>query len=169
MREHFESIKQQVNITDVAHMLGLTKQGKMYKHPNERTASICIYPKTQSFCDFGRNQFGDCIRLWSYIRGVDNWQALQEIADAFNIRLPDKRVNVPELQQAERQRQMQLQRQQLKQEQWRRDVDLLKAQIEMYEALAISPHVQPLSDIWCTCMNRLTTLSGQLDLMCGIY
>lgn len=157
-----------MSITDVAEALGLVKQGKMYRHPSERTASICIYPKTQSFCDFGRNIGGDLIKLWSYIRGVNSWKALQEIADAFNLNAPNKVANSQEIRQAEQQRQLQLQRQQLKQEQWRAEVSRLKIEIEMYEELLSSPHCKPLSDLWCICKNRLTTLNGQLDFLCGI-
>ena len=169
MREHFEAIKQQVSIEQVANALGLKRQGRdWYCYPNERTASIKLYPSSNSFNDYGRNVGGDLIKLWSHIKNVNNWQACQEITAAFNLNVPNTVANSQEIQQAERQRQLQLQRQQLEQEHWRADVDRLKVEVEMYEQLLHSPHCEPLSDLWCTCKNRLTALNGQLDFLCGI-
>ena len=70
MKENFEIIKVQVCIESVAkYLLGQPVHG-LYRFPGERTPSIKLYPKTQSFYDFGRNTGGDCIRLWSHIKGV---------------------------------------------------------------------------------------------------
>ena len=57
----------------------------MFKHPDEKTASLRIYPQTQSFFDFGRGIGGDSIRLWSHIKGCDNWSAMNEIAALYGI------------------------------------------------------------------------------------
>ena len=63
-REDFKAVAQQVSVESVASYL-LEKQGHLYRFPGERTASIRIYPATQSFYDFGRGRGGDVIRLSS--------------------------------------------------------------------------------------------------------
>ena len=85
MQENFENIRSQVDIENIAiHLMGRPERG-MFKYPDEKTASLKIYPKTQSFYDFGRNTGGDCIRLWSHVRGCDNWTSLQEICALYGI------------------------------------------------------------------------------------
>ena len=85
MQENFENIRSQVDIEDIAiHLMGRPERG-MFKHPDEKTASLRIYPQTQSFFDFGRGIGGDCIRLWSHIKGCDNWSAMNEIAALYGI------------------------------------------------------------------------------------
>ena len=61
-KEDFELIRQQINIEAVANHL-MKKQGKNYIFPSEKSASVRIYPETQSFYDFGRCTGGDVIRL----------------------------------------------------------------------------------------------------------
>lgn len=51
----------------------------MYIYPGEKTGSIKLYPESKSFYDFGRCMGGDCVRLWSHVRGCDSWQALRRI------------------------------------------------------------------------------------------
>ena len=51
-KEDFELIRQQINIEAVANHL-MKKQGKNYIFPSEKSASVRIYPETQSFYDFG--------------------------------------------------------------------------------------------------------------------
>lgn len=72
-KEDFELIRQQINIEAVANHL-MKKQGKNYIFPSEKSASVRIYPETQSFYDFGRCTGGDVIRLWSHVRDVDSCQ-----------------------------------------------------------------------------------------------
>lgn len=76
-KEDFELIRQQVNIEAVAGML-MRRQGRAYIYPGERTGSVYIYPKTNTFYDFGRAVGGDVIRLWSHIKGCNSWTALKE-------------------------------------------------------------------------------------------
>lgn len=71
-KEDFELIRQQVNIEAVAGML-MRRQGRAYIYPGERNGSVYIYPKTNTFYDFGRAVGGDVIRLWSHIKGCNSW------------------------------------------------------------------------------------------------
>ena len=89
-KEDFELIRQQINIETVVDYL-MQKQGRMYIYPGEKTASIRIYPETQSFYDYGRARGGDVVRLWSHVQKVDSWTALQQIRETFGLNMPDRK------------------------------------------------------------------------------
>ena len=133
----------------------LEKQGHLYKFPSERTASIRIYSATQSFYDFGRGCGGDVIRLWSHVRGVDSWTALKQIRECFGLK--------------EEARRQQIEAKKQEKKRWRMEVDTLKSECQLYQAILEGEHCRPLSWMWCTCQNRLTAARGLLDLLCGIY
>lgn len=166
-KQDFEEIKAQISVETIADHL-LEKDGRLYKFPGERTGSIHIYEGSRSFYDFGRCVGGDVIKLWSHIRGCDNWTALQEIRETFGLSAPDRK-NSRELiaqQQEARKRQQEAKKQ--KQERWVHQVDQLKAEAELLSGILSSGHCELLSWLWCVCQNRLTTVNIQLDLLCGI-
>lgn len=147
----------------------MKKQGKNYIFPGEKTASIHIYSTTQSFYDFGRCVGGDVIRLWSHVKGIDSWTALNEIRKIFDLKSPDKARNQAMIGQQEQARRQQLEAKKQKQEQWVKEVDRLKAESELLSEILSSGHFEPLSWLWCLCKDRLTTVEGFLDLLCGIF
>ena len=172
MKENFESVKAQVDIKDIAtYLLGKPCQG-MYRFPGERTASIKIYPDTQSFFDFGRNTGGDCIRLWSHVKGCDNWTALNEIVALYGISATlnetDKENIVAKIKRQEKAQEKRRQAERRERKQWVMQVDRLKAQEELYNNLLESPHIQPFSDVWCWLINLKQIVSYRLDCLCGI-
>lgn len=144
----------------------MQKQGKNYIFPGEKTGSVHIYPATQSFYDFGRACGGDCIKLWSHIKGCDSWQALREIQECFGLNAPDKQHSRAMIEQQEQARQRQLEAQKQAKRRWVREVDALKTEASFYWAILESEHCRPLSWLWCTCQNRLTIVQIQLDLLC---
>lgn len=146
----------------------LEKQGHSYKFPGERTASIRIYPATQSFCDFGRGVGGDAIRLWSHVKGCDSWTALKEIRETFGLNTPDRKSSRTLITQQEQARKRQQESEKEAKRQWVRQVDRLKAEVDLLSGILSSGHCEPLSWLWCTCKNRLTTANIQLDLLCGV-
>lgn len=166
-KQDFEEVKQQVSVEAVANYL-LEKQGKNYVFPSERTASIKVYMKSNSFYDFGRGVGGDVVRLWAHVKDCDSWTALNEIRETFGLSVPDRK-NSRELiaqQQEARKRQQEAKKQ--KQERWVHQVDQLKAEAELLSGILSSGHCEPLSWLWCVCQNRLTTVNIQLDLLCGV-
>lgn len=167
-REDFKAVAQQVSVESVASYL-LEKQGHLYRFPGERTASIRIYPATQSFYDFGRGCGGDVIRLWSHVRGVDSWTALKQIRECFGLNKPDKAHSRAMIEQQEEARQRQLEAKKQEKKRWRMEVDTLKAESSFYQAILDSEHCKPLNWTWCTAQNRLTATEGVLDLLCGVY
>ena len=169
MREDFEAARQQIDIETVADYLLEKKGRRMYKHPAEKTASIYIYPETNSFCDYGRGVAGDPIRLWAHIGQCNNWEALMQMTEVFNLRLPDNRVHS---QQAIRHQQQVIRNrrnvEKEKKRYWVKRVEALKARCELYRLIIDSGHYEPFSWTWCTAMNQLTSASGIADMECGI-
>lgn len=54
---------------------------------NEKAPSVKIYPKTNTFCDFGDTKLsGDGIRLVAILEGIDNTKAIERLANLFGIR-----------------------------------------------------------------------------------
>lgn len=167
-REDFELIRQQIDIETVANYL-LEKQGKNYVYPDEKTASIKLYLDSNSFFDFGRGVGGDCIKLWTHICRVDGWTALQQIRATFALdRVPNKKYNQASIRQQEKVRHQQIEAKKQQQVQWVREIERLKAECSLYQALLESEYCKPLSWLWCICRNRLTVANGKLDLLCGI-
>lgn len=82
---NLQEIKDFVSISAVADYLGLEKEYGKRKFPGERTASIELYPNTQTFYDFGRAVGGDIFDLLSHIKGIGFKEALDEIVDFFKI------------------------------------------------------------------------------------
>lgn len=74
-----------MSISAVADYLGLEEEYGKRKFPGERTASIELYPNTQTFYDFGRAVGGDIFDLLSHIKGIGFKEALDEIVDFFKI------------------------------------------------------------------------------------
>lgn len=137
-------------------------------YPGERTASIKIYPESNSFYDFGRCTGGDVVRLWSHVKGCDSWTALQEIKATFGLSAPDRTQSRDAIIAAEQSRKRQQEAEKEAKRQWVKEVDQLKAEAAMLSGILSSGHCEPLSWLWCTCKNRLTTANIQLDLLCGI-
>jgi DNA primase len=167
MKEDFEIIKQKIRIEDIAyHLLGENIRG-MYKFPQERTASIKIYSKSQSFYDFGRGTGGDAIRLWSHVRQVDNWTALNEIKTLYGISdSPDKENIRQRIRQQEQANEVARKDQKRHAEAWRRQVDTCKRRINALDI--IQQHSEPFSDAWCMAVNQKQMEEYRLDFLCSV-
>ena len=172
MKENFESVKAQVDIKDIAtYLLGKPCQG-MYHFPGERTASIKVYSDTQSFYDFGRGIGGDSIRLWSHIKGCDNWSAMNEISSLYGISAAsneaDRKSITERIKAQEKTQEKHRQAKKREQKQWVMQVDRLQEELKLYNNLLDSPHIPPLSWVWTWCMNGKQLAEFKLDHLCGI-
>lgn len=167
MKEDFENVKAQVRIEDLAvYLLGQPIR-KMFFYPGENTASVRIYPNTQTFFDFGRAIGGDCIRLWAHIRHVDNWTALQSIKDLYGLENVQGNENTREhiLEQERAQkaaREAEIERKAA----WRSEVDFWKQVFTTCDAIIGS--LTAFSDEWAYCMNQKQLASYHLDCLCGL-
>lgn len=167
MKEDFESVKAQVRIEDVArHLLGEPVRG-MYRYPDERTASIKIYPNSQTFYDFGRGTGGDCIRLWSYICHVNNWTALLQIKSMYGIGDVQNRENTKErIRQQEKAREAAQRAEMERKAAWRDEVDFWKCISRACDRVTQSS--EPFSDNWCWAINQKQIAEYRLDFLCGV-
>ncbi len=93
MKKDFQIIKEQLPpILQVASDFYQRpkRRGSCYfvKSPvsHDKTWSLALYPVSNSYCDFSQgNRSGDSISLISYVKGVDNWQALKILKDFYGL------------------------------------------------------------------------------------
>lgn len=136
MKSDFITIKQQLPgiVRVVSDFYAEPKRkGSVYfvKSPatHDRTASLAIYPNSNRFCDFANgNHSGDIIGFISYVKGVNNWEALQTLKDFYG--LADSR----EQDRQEAQRRIQLQQEQERRKEERRQA-FYRALWEQIDAL----------------------------------
>lgn len=168
MNTDFKKVKQQVPIEEIAtHLLGKPIRG-MYKYPGERTASIKIYQKTRSFCDFGRACGGDLIDLWCHVRHCDALEALRSIQALYGILDEPTGTNQRDILIERKRRQETKEKNERNQRLWRERVERLHEQIRVCENLLRSGHVPPMSDVWIWCVEGKQLAEHKLDVLCGI-
>lgn len=178
MREDFRRIKEQLpGICKIASDFYLVpkKRGSHYfiKSPvsHDKTWSLALYPASDTFCDFANgNRSGDSVSLVSYLKGVNNWQALQTLKDFYG--LEDAR----EQDKQELQRRIQLQQErERKKRQWQqafktvlfRQIDSLRLWEDFYTFALENCLYEPLNDMWCYIMDELQRTEYRLDILCG--
>lgn len=172
MKENFEKIKEQVRIEDLAqYLLGCPVHG-MYRYPGERTPSIKMYPATNSFYDFGRGAGGDCVRLWSHVKGCDSWTALREIASVFGVSTVlneiDRKNIVAKIKAQETAKRAQEQAKRRKRKQWLKEVERLQEWRQLCQNLLDSGHLPPFCDVRSWCYSEIQMADYQLDILCKI-
>lgn len=170
MRENFETVKAQIDIKNVAcYLMGQPIRGGMYRYPTERTPSVKIYEETQTFFDYGRNLGGDVIRLFSHIKGIDNWRALRELCTIYGISMTDSNESTSEqIKQQEMAQKVRRDAEKQRKRRWVKEVDKLKAEVEKYDALMTSEHIPKTSDVYKWCLEFKQSADHRLDILCGI-
>ena len=178
MKEDFQTIKEQLpGILKIASdFYGRPKKrGSHYfiKSPksSDRTWSLCLYPSSNTYCDFaGGNRSGDSISLISYLRGTDNWTALQTLKDFYGLsdaKEQDKQEIRRKIQRQQQEQQERRRRQQDFKTALSACIDDLRRWENIYR-LAIEKAVfEPFSDLWAYCVNELHKTSYQLDILCA--
>lgn len=172
MEENFQIIKAQVGIESVAqHLLGQPVHG-MYRFPGERTASIKIYEKTQSFYDYGRNAGGDAVALWAHVRNCNNWEAMNEIAAVFGISTAfnetDREDIVAKIKRQEKAQKEREQAKKRKRKQWVKEVERLQEWRKICQDLLDSGHLPPFCDVRSWCYSEIQIVDHKLDVLCGV-
>lgn len=172
MQENFENICSQVDIEDIAiRLMGRPERG-MFKHPDEKTASLKIYPQTQSFFDFGRNTGGDVIALWAHIRNCNNWEAMNEIAALYGIsealNETDKENIVAKIKRQEKAQKEREQTEKRKRRQWIKEVERLQEWQKLCQDLLDSGHLPPFCDVRSWCYSEIQIADHKLDVLCGV-
>ena len=137
----------------------------------DRTASLALYPGSNRFTDFSNaNYSGDIIGFVSYVRGCNNWEALQTLKDFYG--LADARGQ--EKEEARRQILQQQQEERRKEERkqafylalWG-EIDRLKRWAVIYSTAIEKELFEPFSDTWAYCVNELQKTEYRLDVLCA--
>lgn len=172
MHENFEDIRSKVKIEDIAsYLLGEAKKG-MFKYPGEKTASIKIYEKTQSFYDYGRNCGGDAVALWAHVRNCNNWEAMNEIAVLYGISVAlnetDRKNIVAKIKRREKAQKEREQTEKRKRRQWIKEVERLQEWQKLCQDLLDSGHLPPFCDVRSWCYSEIQIADHKLDVLCGV-
>ena len=176
MRSDFLEVRNKVRIEDVAAaLLGKPSPGGFYRFPGEKSASIKIYPKTNSFCDYGRYCGGDCVALFAHIKGVSQWQALQEIKRLYDLENePDRatstrqtRSDIAKFAMQQRQQQEEAARQQAFRKALNAEVASLRIRLTLYTEALERRENQPFSNVWCLLVKARQTVEYKLDILCA--
>lgn len=178
MKSDFITIKQQLpGIVRVVSDFYQTprKKGSVFfvKSPatHDKTASLAIYPNSNRFCDFANgNHSGDIIGFISYVRGCNNWEALQTLKDFYGL------ADAREQEKEEIRRRIELQQEQERRKEERRQafyralweqIDDLKRWAVIYSTAIEKAVFEPFCDTWAYCVNELQKTEYKLDILTG--
>lgn len=137
----------------------------------DRTASLALFPNSNRFTDFSNaNYSGDIIGFISYIKGVNNWQALKELQAYYGL------TDAREQEKEEARRRIQLQQEQERKKAERRQafyralwaqIDDLKRWEGIYRTSIEKAVFEPFSDTWAYCVDELQKTEYRLDILCA--
>lgn len=174
MSEIFELINETLNSRDVAEHFGFVVNVNGFcKSPlnkAEKTPSCKIYPGNRGFYDFSAATGGDTLKFASIALGVDTWQAAQYLIEAFHLPIDTKNNSLTKqrVQELQRQREADRKRRNLRKRKSVSEMDYLKSTICICEELLASPHIQPMSDVWCWAVEQRNRAIVQANEICGI-
>lgn len=163
-----------LSMPDVARYLGFEPDSKGFiRSPfhEEKTASCKLYPEPgHGFYDFSSGTGGDCVRFVSLTQNVDSWTACKMVADAFNlpVDLHNDNLTRQKVQELQKQREADRKRRILNKQKTVSEMDSLKSTIQTCEELLTSPHIQPMSDLWCWAVEQRNRAIIWANEMCGI-
>lgn len=174
MSEIFELINESLNSQDVAEHFGFVVNAngfcKSLLNKSEKTPSCKIYPGNRGFYDFSAATGGDTLKFASIALGVDSWQAAQYLIEAFHLPIDTKNSTLTrqKVQELQRRREADQRRRNLKKQKSVNEMDSLKSTIRTCENLLISPHIEPLSDIWCAAVEQRNKAIVRANELVGI-
>lgn len=138
---------------------------------HDKTASLALYPNSNRFTDFANGNYsGDCISFVAYVRGCNNWEALQTLKEFYG--LTDSREQEKE----EIRRRIELQQLEERRREQRRnafylalsgEIDRLKRWECIYRTSIERAVFEPFSDEWAYCLNELQKTGYKLDVLTG--
>lgn len=159
---------------NVAQFLGFEPDSKGFiRSPfhDEKTASCKLYKEPgRGYYDFSAGEGGDCIRFVARTQGMDNWKASRLMIEAFNLPIDMKSTHLTrrKVQKLKQQREADQKRKAVDQKKWVAEMDNLKAIIATCEELLKSPHIQPMSDLWCMAVERRNKAIIRANELVGI-
>lgn len=167
-------INDMLRMPDVARFLGFEPDKKGFIkspfHP-EKTASCKLYDGLgKGFYDFSSGTSGDCIRFTAITQNIDNWQAAKLMVEAFNLPVDMKNTNLTrqKVQQLKQQREADQKRKAVDQKKWVAEMDSLKTVIATCEDVLTNPHIEPMSDLWCSAVEQRNKSIIRANEMVGV-
>lgn len=167
-------VNELLSMPNVARFLGFEPDSKGFiKSPfhAEKTASCKLYPEPgRGFYDFSSGTGGDCIRFVSLTQGVDSWTACKLMTEAFNlpVDLHNDNLTRQKVQELQKQREADRKHRILNKQKTVSEMDSLKSTIRTCENLLASPHIQPMSDLWCWAVEQRNRAIIQANELVGI-
>lgn len=167
-------VNELLSMPNVAQFLGFEPDSKGFiRSPfhEEKTASCKLYPEPgRGFYDFSSGTGGDCIRFVSLTQGVDSWTACKMMTNAFNlpVDLHNDNLTRKKVQELKQQREADQKRKAVGKKKWVAEMDSLKTVIATCEELLKSPHIQPMSDLWCSAVEQRNKAIIRANELVGI-
>lgn len=174
MSEIFELINESLNSQDVAEHFGFVVNANGFcKSPlnkSEKTPSCKIYPGNRGFYDFSAATGGDTLKFASIALGVDSWQAAKYLIEAFHLPIDTKNsaLTKQKVQQLKQQREADQKRKAVNQKKWVAEMDSLKTVIATCEDVLTNPHIEPMSDLWCSAVEQRNKSIIRANEMVGV-
>lgn len=155
-----QEINHYLSMPEVARFLGYEPDARGFiRSPfhTEKTASCKLYREPgKGFYDFSSGTGGDCIKFVSLTQGVDSWTACKMLVDAFHlpVDLHSGNLTKAKVQELQRQRERAERAKKVEKSRTVTKMDTLKTIIQTCEDILESPHIQPLSDLWCSAVEQ---------------
>lgn len=169
-----KDVNNMLRMPDVAQVLGYKpNRSGFIKSPfgQEKTASCKLYDKPGAgFYDFSTGESGDVVSFAAKTQGVSNWEAMKMLITAFSLPVDVKDTNLSrqKVQKLEQQREADRKRKAVDQKKWIAEMDSLKTVIATCEELLKSPHIQPMSDLWCSAVEQRNKAIVRANEMVGV-
>lgn len=169
-----KDVNDMLRMPDVARFLGYEPDKKGFvKSPfsQEKTASCKLYAgHGKGFYDFSTGTAGDCIKFVALTQRLDNWTAAKMMIEAFSLPIDMKNTHLTrkKVQQLRRDREADRKRKTVEKKMWVAEMDSLKATIRTCEKLLKSPHIEPMSEVWCMAVEQRNRAIIRANEMVGV-
>ena len=135
----------------------------------EKTPSLRLYPKTDSFYDFAAGTGGDGIRLLSYVRHISDHEAAELLCDYYRLDIRQQDDDTSRRIRQERERKA------LIKERRNREfhdalfclISDLKNRTEKYTEMLQNPQIKPFDSLWCFLIQEIEAAEYKLDILCA--
>ncbi len=152
------------------------KEGSVFftKSPStqDKTFSLALYPNSNRFCDFANGNYsGDVVGFVSYIKGINNWQALQELKSFYGL-IDSREVDKQEIRQRIQLQQREKCKKSKRQQEFKTalfgEIDRLKRWENIYKVIMKKQIYAPFTNEWCYCIKEQQQINLKLDILCAV-
>ena len=169
-----KEVNDMLRMPEVARFLGFEPDRKGFvKSPfhSEKTASCKLYDKPGAgFYDFSTGESGDVVSFVAKTQGVSNWEAMQLLIETFSLPVDVKNAHLTRsrVQELKQKREADQKRKAVDQKKWVAEMDSLKTVIATCEGILTNPHIEPMSDLWCSAVEQRNQAIIRANEMVGI-